>query len=330
MKKLKKTTISFGGLLFSFLLNYNSATAAPKPEELIESGIPADASEKTLPQVLEILQGNFNEGYRKQTDGLNLDHDDGRVRFIMEKVGGAEPRAIISFRESGRDVDQIDFSQVEDVFAVNGRNGSPYNHVIIKLKPKYTLEGLTATSEKVGFDLLTKSSPELLSGYFKAIIEEKYHYVAQDLSKPEVMVHITPEQTRALCKGDTSVVPDNYSIAVLKPITFDECRYQFSEKMPVGAEDFASQLQKEMTEPKDAILLLCGSADELPANRCGLPKGEGNFLLSSYRDSQTAEYLSREGIIDNKDLTTILYPLGTELNERSVRGFYITAKKGSK
>lgn len=137
--------------------------------------------------------------------------------------------------------------------------------------------------------------------------------------------YLTKTEQQSVCKEGN--LP-NKKITLLTTLTFENCKYT-TEESTTGLEELNRKI-KSLESSQESVILACGNATILPAERCSPENVEyNNFQLSFDRANASAIYIENHfpEQIKQGHLTVSAYPNSTRLNERSVEIFSIEEKK---
>lgn len=354
MKKIKKA-LALAAFLVSILKGTQAGaeeeTARPlkRQEEVQRMPLvtPTDFGEKPLAQILAALESSFAEGYLKiEQEGRKSVHSRGRVHLRLEKNFLGEELPVIYLTDKAQIMERLAFSQIEylNPLMVRGKEGVKYHLLVTYATLVTNADGLQGKKMDY-YDLLVKDDPlveddsGLVGGYFLELRERfstkelpslNLNPAGLDEALRKSLVYppisVPPGQLDEICQGISDNLPEDYELKPLGQVNFEECVYE-PEKSLSGLEEMVREINSALSQdPARGILFLCGNASRLSAKECPLPAEEGNFLLSFCRAKETSLYLMGR-VKTAGEITILPYVMGTQLDERSARAYYVTFKQ---
>jgi hypothetical protein len=347
IKKIASATAT--GLLFAMLTTGTAVayTGADKGQtqakasesieaKLIASGYPeikVELENYDLEDLLRKLGGTLEKGFSRKASGKIEEYSEGTIGYGIVTDSTKKQVPIIDLQNEGETIDRFLFSNINKIkWAIGEVNGNYNYHILISTRERVVdTNGLEGFYER-HYDIIVKNNPQLASAYVLAIAK-KYASNGDIINnervekcecptcpKPKAPVYTNPRIMDGICSGDKKAIPEGYDLVFLGQINYDDCVFRPEESNSGLTETLANVIST--VKPEQGILVMCGNADERSAKRCG-DSIESNFQLSFVRGRILGNYLEQNQQTSVNGVSLIPYPMGTELNEKSTKMYYL-------
>lgn len=287
-----------------------------------------------LEDIVTMIASSFSGGFQITSKDKQTEYPTGQISMGAVRGSTGEPLILIDLAYNNEVIDRISFSRIIAVkYAIQqDENNQFHDHLLITAATKTSnsqgLEGYILTF----YDFPVKDNPELVAGFVLALAE-RYSEFRKDLNRkakgecskteclaPHAPAYVTPKLIDDICSGRLKEWKDDFTIAFLGQINYDECVYDPQQSID-GTDSILANIAAT-AKTGGGILVLCGNADELSAQRCP-DEVNDNFMLSFYRAKGLGDYVEMNGRGNVKGVSIVPYPQGTLLDERSTKVYYI-------
>ena len=283
---------------------------------------------------------SFAGGYQIKTPHTDKEYDSVDIRFVIAKDSVGKEIPFFYLEDSTGHIDRLFFSHIKKVRYGIQQMGDDFTyHVLVTSAEEVKNDNGLKGYELRFYDFPTDDKPEMAAAYVIALAkkysdnpsginqEDKLDLGVSECSEkkcPELKPnpHISTSIAQKICSGDLKSSNDSYNVLYVGEINYDECVYDPLQNMTMLEMTLANL--PGITDTQSNVLLICGNADELSADNCPEPINEGNFMLSFYRAKSLADLIEATRQKYAESLNIVSHPMGTALNERSVKVYYIT------
>ncbi len=300
-----------------------------------------DVSNITLSQLEQQLVGGYSKINRKSGGGFSREkHPSAKISVKIESDPKGFQQPIFNFQDTGDILDKVYVTNIDEV------KGMLFKSEDGKVSPQVWF----SYSEPIGVNLpafkrsyFTLEAGEEWKGAAEALCTLSRHYRREKIDserkknatsketvpeKPEkdypLRLYLTRTEQEAISKTETL---SGKNVELLTQLQFENCVYS-PEESTNGLKELSQKI-KSLDSSKEGALVIVGNATIPSAEGCQLEMLEyNNFQLSFDRANTTAAYIERSFPEQMGYLTMNVWPNSTNLDERTVRVYYVINQSG--